>query len=157
MSDITLARAIHIASIVLWIGGVGFVTIIVLPVLKNRFQPLQQEFIFDALESRFSALAKALVLIAGLSGFYMTYRLGLWYRFVDLNFFWMHAMVFIWVLFTLALFMVEPLLRHRTAQKTDCARSSANFQRIRLIHWALLIASLLTVVASVLGSHGFFY
>ena len=58
MSDITLARAIHIASIVLWIGGVGFVTIIVLPVLKNRFQPLQQEFIFDALESRFSALAK---------------------------------------------------------------------------------------------------
>ena len=157
MPDIILARAIHVISIVLWIGGVGFVTIIALPILKNRFQPLQQESIFHALESRFAALAKVLVLLAGLSGFYMTYRLGLWYRFDELKFAWMHAMVIVWLIFVFALFIVEPLMLYRSTQQQDTAKITKNFNRVQTMHWVLLIVSIITVAASVLGSHGFFY
>ena len=157
MHDIALARAIHVISIVFWIGGVGFVTAIVLPALKIHFQPSLQKSTFHFLESRFSLLAKILVLLAGLSGFYMMYRLNLWNRFNDPRFFWMHAMVLIWGIFMLALFIVEPLLQHRITELDDPSRITANLERIRTIHWVLLIASIATVFASVLGSHGFFY
>jgi hypothetical protein len=38
--------------------------------------------------------------IVGLTGFYMTQRLELWERFWSSEFWWMHAMVCLWLVFT---------------------------------------------------------
>jgi uncharacterized membrane protein len=39
MHDIAVPRAFHVASVVLWIGGVGFVTTVLLPAVRRlRFQ-----------------------------------------------------------------------------------------------------------------------
>jgi uncharacterized membrane protein len=35
MNDVTLARAIHVLAIVLWIGGVGLVTTVLLPAVRR--------------------------------------------------------------------------------------------------------------------------
>jgi hypothetical protein len=60
------------------------------------------------------AQARVCVLIVGVSGIYMAWRLELWSRFQSAAFWWMHAMVLVWLLFTLMLFVVEPVvLRHR--------------------------------------------
>jgi hypothetical protein len=40
-------------------------------------------------------------------------RLDLWDRFLSVAYWWMHAMVTIWLLFTLMLFVAEPLLPHQ--------------------------------------------
>jgi|AutmiccommuBRH21_1029487.scaffolds.fasta_scaffold00020_123 hypothetical protein len=39
MDDLTLARAIHVAAIVHWIGGVSFVTLVFLPGVRNLAEP----------------------------------------------------------------------------------------------------------------------
>ena len=52
-------------------------------------------------------------MIVGLTGFYMTQRLELWERFWSSEFWWMHAMVCLWLVFTVLLFVAEPLILHR--------------------------------------------
>ena len=37
--------------------------------------------------------------LAGANGFYMAHRLGLWYRFGLAGFWWVHAMLGVWVIF----------------------------------------------------------
>jgi len=39
MDDVTVARALHVLSIVLWIGGVGFVTTVLLPGVRRLKAP----------------------------------------------------------------------------------------------------------------------
>ena len=41
----------------------------------------------------------------------MVQRLDLWDRFSSIKYWWMHAMLCVWLLFTLMLFVVEPLLK----------------------------------------------
>ena len=40
MDDLALARAIHVVAILFWIGGVAFVTLIVLPWVRRHYQSL---------------------------------------------------------------------------------------------------------------------
>src|SRR5262249_53892170 len=94
--DVAIARIIHVLAIVAWIGGVAMVTIVVLPLAQRS-----DDFgLFERLERRFAPQARLAVLIAGLSGFYMTWRFDLWDRFSHPAYWWMHAMVLVWLLFT---------------------------------------------------------
>ena len=65
--------------------------------------------LFERIEGAFSAQAKVSVALAGLTGFYMTDRLELWDRFLDPGAWWLHAMVAVWTLFALILYVAEPL------------------------------------------------
>jgi uncharacterized membrane protein len=112
MDDSTIARAIHVLAIVLWIGGVGFATTIVLPAVRRMREPAEPLALFDAIERRFVWQARATTLLAGLSGLSMPVRLDLWDRFLLRGFWWMHAMVAVWAVFTLMLFLAEPWFRH---------------------------------------------
>lgn len=155
MNSLTIARAFHILSIVIWIGGVSFVTVIILPAIKSQFGYTQQESIFQLVETRFAKLAKWMVVIAGISGFYMVHQLDIWDRFLSIRFFWMHAMVLVWSLFMLALFIIEPILAMKHGKHSPNPKNSL---RITLrLHIILLTISLLTVFVSVLGAHGAFY
>ena len=69
--------------------------------------------LFKQVEGAFSRQAKISVTLAGLTGFYMTHRLSAWGRFLDSGFWWMHSMVTVWLIFTLVLFVFEPLVLHR--------------------------------------------
>jgi uncharacterized membrane protein len=46
MNDITIARALHILGVVLWIGGVGFVTTVLLPAIRRLKTPDQRASFF---------------------------------------------------------------------------------------------------------------
>lgn len=148
--DEAVARAIHVVAVVIWIGGVAFVTMIVLPILRARREPGESMTVFRAVEERFARLARGAVLLAGLSGLYLLYRLDLWDRFLSPRFWWMHAMVIIWLLFAAMLFVVEPLGLDRRA---DVA-AEADFARLARLHWVLLALSLVTIFGAVAGSHG---
>ena len=69
MDDLALARSLHVVAVVLWIGGVGFVTTVLLPAIRRLTAPEERVAFFDAIERRFAWQARATTLIAGLSGF----------------------------------------------------------------------------------------
>jgi uncharacterized membrane protein len=156
MDDVAIARALHVLSVVLWIGGVAFVTTVLLPALRRR--PAQERLdAFDALERRFSHQARVTTLVAGASGFYMVIRLELWDRFHTAVFWWMHAMVLVWLLFTVLLFIAEPLFLHRWLGARARRAPGSTFRLVEWLHRCLLAVSLITILGAVAGSHGFFF
>jgi hypothetical protein len=109
---------------------------------------------FLAVEERFSRQVKWSVSLAGLTGFYMTHRLEAWDRFLEPAFWWMHAMAFVWAVFTVLLFVVEPLVLHSRAQRRATQDQGAAVRLLHRGHIALLSISAVTVIAAVLGAHG---
>jgi uncharacterized membrane protein len=152
MDDFIVARAIHVLAVVMWIGGVGFVTTVMLPSVRRSVEAERRLLEFHRFEARFAPQAKLWVLGAGLSGLWMTWRANLWDRFSDLHYWWMHAMVAVWLAFAVMLFILEPLYLHkRLAASPDPER---DFKRMGRMHAAALAVSLLTLVGVVAGSHG---
>ena len=154
MADYFLARALHILGVVLWIGGVAFVTLVLLPAVKHLRVPVERVDFFEQVEARFSRQAKFTTLLTGLSGFYLVHRLGAWHRFTDVQFWWMHAMVLVWVAFTLVLYILEPLWLHRWFKARAQRDPAGTFSIVARAHWVLLAVSLITIVAAAAGSHG---
>lgn len=154
MDDLTIARAIHVVAIVHWIGGVAFVTLVLLPAVRRLAEAARRVALFEEIERRFAAQARLSTLAAGLSGFYITARLGAWDRFADARFWWMHAMLGLWALFTLMLFVLEPFVLHRRIHERAQADPAGTFALIERLHRILLGASAVTVAAAVLGAHG---
>lgn len=154
MDDVTIARALHVLAVVLWIGGVGFVTTVLLPAARRTTDPAHRVALFEQAERLFAHQARGTTLIAGLSGLYMIWRLDLWDRFLLAAYWWMHAMVLVWLLFTLMLFVLEPLVLDRWFKERARTQPEAAFRLIRRLHWTLLALSLVTVLGAVLGSHG---
>ena len=152
MDDFILARALHVLAVVGWIGGVAFVTTVLIPSIRRSTPPAERLAAFHRFEGRFAPQAGFWVLLAGASGLWMTWRADLWSRFSEPQFWWMHAMVAIWLLFATMLFVIEPLFLHRRMEASlDPAR---DFARMERLHWVLLVASLVTVLGATAGSHG---
>lgn len=154
MDDVTLARALHLLAIVHWIGGVSFVTLVLLPEIMRSTQATERLTLFETMEQRFALQAKISTLAAGATGFYMTYRLDAWDRFTDPSYWWMFAMVVIWAVFTFVLFIAEPFFLHRWFEQKAQQQPESTFALVLTMHRLLLTLSLLTVGASVLGAHG---
>lgn len=154
MDDLVIARVIHVLAVVHWIGGVVMVTFVLLPAVRSQVEPARRVAQFEAIERRFAWQARITTVFAGLSGFWMTHRLHAWERFADLSFWWMHAMVAIWAVFTLVLFVLEPLFLHAWFLRQASIAPERTFALIQRLHWVLASASLITVAAAVAGSHG---
>jgi uncharacterized membrane protein len=154
MDDLAVARAIHVLAVVLWIGGVAMVTTVLLPAVQRLKVPGERFEFFEAVERRFAWQARGTTVLVGISGFYMIDRLDLWDRFHAVAYWWMHAMVCVWLLFTAMLFVAEPLFLHRWLQVRAKTAPQSTFTLIERLHWALLILSAITVLGAVAGSHG---
>jgi uncharacterized membrane protein len=89
MIDVVLARVVHVVCVVLWIGGVGMVTTVLLPTIRRSW-PAERRFqAFHALEHRFARQARVTTALVGASGFYMVWRLDAWSWFRTAGFWWM--------------------------------------------------------------------
>ena len=154
VDDVTIARALHVFAVVLWIGGVAFVTTALLPTVRDIKIAEERVAFFEIVEGRFGRQARFTTALAGLTGFYMLARLDLWDRFLLVAYWWMHAMVGVWLLFTLMLFVIEPLFLHRRLLARARAEPEQTFRLVARLHRILLALSLITLLGAVLGSHG---
>jgi uncharacterized membrane protein len=154
MTDVIIARALHVLAVVVWIGGVSMATTVVLPAVRRGQLGSDRLSSFEAIERRFIWQARIAVAIVGLTGFYMSARLHLWDRFRHADFWWMHAMVAVWTLFVLLLFVAEPFILHRHLHGWAASRPAATFAWLHRVHWLLLVLSLITVFGAVAGSRG---
>ncbi len=131
------------------------VTTVLLPAVQRKIKNGEQLEFFERFESRFAAQARWTTVLAGASGFWLVWRFDLWARFAELRFWWMHAMVAIWAIFTLMLFVLEPLFLHRRLRERSRRDPFGTFVIIQRFLWVLLVVSLITVIGAVAGSHGY--
>lgn len=157
MEYLTLARVIHVLAVVLWIGGVSMVTTVLIPAIKKISSKEDQIRTFEQIEGRFAFQARITTLLTGLSGFYMLYELDAWDRYLDYHYWWIHAMTLVWLIFTIVLYVLEPLVLHKLFKKYAKQNPSKTFSFMHRAHWVLLILSLITVAGGVAGSHGWFF
>lgn len=152
MPDLYAAIAIHVLSVVWWIGGLAMVTTILLPAFQRGFHPTP-EVALDYIERHFAPQARVAVVLAGASGLYMLGRLHAWSWFTTASFWWLDAMAAYWLLFVLILFVVEPLGRRARAGNSNSASGGDKFRRMQRVHVVLLVLGLLVIGAAVIGSH----
>ncbi len=154
MDDIAIARVLHVLGVVIWIGGVSMATTVILPAIRRGNLGQNPLHAFDAIEGRFVWQARFAVLVVGLSGLYMIWRLDLWDRFRSATFWWMHAMVCVWILFAFFLFVAEPFILQRYFRRWATAQPEAAFTWLQRAHWVLLTLSVVTILGAAAGSHG---
>ena len=150
-----LARALHIVAVVMWIGGVAFVTTVLIPSLRTLDSDENRIQLFECLEGRFAFQAKVTTLLTGLSGLWMLDYLNAWSRYLDPQFWWLHLMTAIWFIFSLVLFVLEPLFLHKLFHRLAKHDNGAAFKKLQIMHRVLLSLSLLAVAVAVAGAHGY--
>jgi len=154
MDELILARAVHVLAVVHWIGGVTMVTLVLLPAIQRHGPAADRLRQFEAIESRFATQARVSTLIAGASGFYLLDRLPGWDHVLDPAFWWLHAMIMVWAIFTFVLFVAEPLFLHRWFRQRAMRDPDGTLELVRRLHLVLLTLSLLIIGAGVIGAHG---
>ncbi|MGH7222762.1 MAG: hypothetical protein ACRELF_06020, partial [Gemmataceae bacterium] len=77
-----------------------------------------------------------------------------WDRFRTASFWWMHAMVCLWLLFAFVLFIVKPFILKRRFRRWATARPEIVFAWLHRAHVVLLILSVVTILGAMAGSQG---
>jgi len=145
---------LHVVGVVLWIGGVGMATMVILPAARAARPPTDGVRLFKIVEHRFAPLARWLVVLVGLTGIVMLWQLDLWAGFRAATFWWLHAMVLVWLIFAAMLFVVEPLAVRHQSVPADEDTAARRLRRLQRAHAVLLVLSLLTIVGAVAGARG---
>jgi len=138
---------LHVLSIVVWIGGVAFVTAIVLPVLKEMEDLMAKATFFMRFEKRFQFLAKLCVILAGGSGVLLFWERGAFSHLSGEEAFLIGYKFFVWLIYAVLLFGAERRLMG-TLFSPDTPPEVA-FRRLAIFHWAVLILSLIAIVAGI--------
>ena len=60
-----VARAVHMAGVVLWIGRVAFVTLMLIPARRRVAEPEQRMALFEELEGRYQGLTGIVFMARG--------------------------------------------------------------------------------------------
>ncbi len=154
MDDVIAARTLHVVAIVIWIGGVSMATTVALPAVRRGELGRNQLQAFQAIERRFAWQARTAIVLVGLTGFYMIWRLDLLGPFRSASFWWLHAMVCVWLLFAFVLFVGEPFILHRHFNRWANAEPEVAFAWLQRAHWVLLVLSMVTIVGAAAGSQG---
>jgi len=157
MIGLEIGRIIHILGVVFWIGGVAMITTIILPAIKKFKSAEERVEFFEKVQRRFQIQARVTTMVTGLSGFYMISKLHAWSWFLDTSYWWMWAMVIVWLIFTVMLFIIEPfILKNKLIEKAKTDPEGA-FKKVQTMYAHLLWISLLTIIGAVAGAHGWLF
>lgn len=139
--------AIHLLSVVWWVGGVAMVTATLLPIF-NRLPAPERIRRIGELEGRFANQARIAVLLVGITGFWMLALTGGFARLQSA--WWIGLMLLVWLLFAAMLFVAEPL---RLPAKAGVIQKPGRFLAV---HAVLLTLALTAIFCGVIGSRGGF-
>lgn len=153
-----LMHIIHLLTVIIWIGGLVFVTGIVLPMAIKTPDALQKVLTFQRIEHRFAPLAKVYNIITGISGFVMVYLMG-WHKLyftkagIPLTF-----MTAVWVFWFVMLIGLEPIvikkMLNKMMQEGSKMDIDAVFGKLKKLHWVMVAISLAASAAGAIVAHG---
>ncbi|MBI5742014.1 MAG: hypothetical protein HZA16_15020 [Nitrospirae bacterium] len=142
-----IALTIHVLSVIIWIGGVSFVTMITFPMIQRANSSLEQVMMFQGTEHRFVKIAKIMVILAGLSGAYLIkvkgMSVGSW------------IMISVWTFYASLLFGLEKILFKQifakpTGEELDTKKI---FSILQVFHYVILTLSYSAVAAGIFAAH----
>ncbi len=149
---IPLLAALHVATVVLWIGGVGFVTVIIFPLIARMTNSFEAVMLFQGVEHRFARHAKIYVALTGITGFLLLYFTRLWY----LMFTWKGlgiTLMFIAWLFYLLVLIFEKRIFKKLFSSPEKFDQKKVFAILGIFHWVVLGISMLAVFVGVWWAH----
>lgn len=142
-----IALILHVFSVVIWIGGVSFVTMIVFPMIQRSGSSIEQVMMFQGIEHRFSKIAKIMVILAGVSGFYLLYIKGLSFG--------VWVMICVWAFYASLLFFLEKILFKKIFSKPSGEQLNTKqiFFRLQVFHWFVLGLSFFAIAVGLWTAH----
>jgi uncharacterized membrane protein len=148
MATFNILLAIHVLSVVWWIGGVFTVTASLLPIFNRLPAPERIQRIKE-FEGRFANQARIAVLLAGITGFWML-EIKYGFAYLHQGGWWIALMILVWALFMVMLFVAEPL---RLPAKIGVIQNPRKFLAL---HAVLLTLALVAIFCGVIGARGGF-
>ncbi|MCE5313221.1 MAG: hypothetical protein LLF86_08740 [Nitrospiraceae bacterium] len=148
-----LIMALHVLSVVIWIGGVAFVTMIVFPMIMRTEGSLQKVLFFQGIEHRFARIAKWCVAVSGATGLLLLQITNEWsilFRKAGIG---PTVMLIVWTIYLLVL-LFESKLFSVIFGKADSEDSTKIFRKLTIFHWIVLVLSLAAVGIGVWAGHG---
>lgn len=141
------ALTIHVLSIVIWIGGVAFVTMIIFPLIQRTQNSLEQVIMFQGVEHRFGKIAKVMVIVTAISGSYLIHESGL-----SLG---VEIMIIVWAMYASLLFFFEKPLFKRIFSKPPGEELDTKqvFLRLQIFHWIVLGLSFFAIAIGIWIGH----
>ncbi len=153
-----LMHIVHLLTVILWIGGLAFVTMIVLPMAIKTPDALQKVLLFQRVEHRFAMIARGYNLVTGASGIIMMLMMG-WHKLlftragIPLTF-----MTLVWVFWFVMLFGLEPFIIRKMLDRMAKGGAQmdidAVFTRLNRMHYFMVAISLAAAAAGALTAHG---
>ncbi len=148
----------HLIAVILWIGGLAFITTMVFPIIIRTKDPLAKVLLFQKIEHRFAKTARIYNLITGASGIIMVLLMGWQSALFTRAGIPLLVMALIWVLWFIMLFGLEPLvikkMLERMMKNSEKMDIDAVFARMNRMHWILLVISLIAATGGAIFAHG---
>ncbi len=150
---ISVLIAVHVIGVVVWIGGVAFVTMIVFPMLTRMEDSFEKVLFFQGVEHRFAKIAKSSVAVVGLTGGWLLYITGEWRTLFSMVGIGPTLMIIVWFFYLIVLLFEGKIFKMifggRAQQDTKKI-----FTLLSRFHWIVLGLSLLAVGVGVWAGHG---
>lgn len=150
---VPILTAIHVVTVVLWIGGVSFVTIVIFPMLLETGDSLEKVLMFQRVETVFARQARYYAWIAGITGFLLLYLKGMETLLFTKQTIGVSIMLVAWIFYTLVLTFEKRIFKtiFSDSSKYDATKI---FRLLARFHWVILIVSLGAVFFGVWAGHG---
>lgn len=152
MTDVAIALGLHVFAVMWWVGGLTFVTLVILPLLRSGTMGAIQPA-FHQVESRFAPQVKLCLLIVGVTGLYMLWRLNAWAWLVDGHKWWLPAMLLYWLWFCLMLFVLGPAGMLKKMMQGAAGDEAAAWRRLHSVHAVLMVLGWIIIFSALAGDH----
>jgi len=150
---VSILTAVHVLGVVVWIGGVAFVTMIVFPMITRMEDSFDKVLFFQGIEHRFAGIAKSAVVVVGLTGGWLLYITGEWRILFSVAGVGPTLMLLVWM-FYLFVLLFEGRIFKMIFKGSAQQDSVKIFSLLSRFHWVVLGLSLLTIGVGVWAGHG---
>lgn len=150
---VSVLTAVHVLGVVIWIGGVAFVTMIVFPMITRMEDSFEKVLFFQGLEHRFARIAKNSVAVVGITGCWLLYITGEWRILFSMAGIGPTLMTVVWTFYLFVLLFEGKIFRMIFGGKTQQDAVKV-FSLLSRFHWVVLGLSLLAVGVGVWAGHG---
>ena len=150
---LTILLIIHVIGVIVWIGGVAFVTLVIFPMMYRTEGSLEKALLFQGVEHRFSGIVRWLIVVVGGTGFYLLsakYGFSILFTQRGLG---ILIMLVAWTFYTAVILSEKKIFGKIFADPGKIDMDKA-LTMINAMHWVLLTVSFSAVAAGIWFAHG---
>ncbi len=150
---LTVLLIIHVIAVIIWIGGVTFVTTVIFPMMYTTEGSLEKALLFQRVEHRFATIVRWLIALTGVTGLwilYAKYGFGILATSRGIG---IVIMLFAWAFYATVLLLERKIFARIFADPETIDMDQA-LRMINVLHWVLLLVSYAAVAVGVWFGHG---